>query len=144
MKEDHDFGDAVAALAALSGTTKVQAAVQAANFLAALTGPRGGLVCLGEEVQPIGAGMSSVGGDSTEQARLTELLFAPLRFLQEDLIDYSRRVEPKLRDRLANSLADPHHTDYGNRRAVVESDLAEAEQKHATGQAGKSMQMVST
>lgn len=88
--------------------------------------------------------MISVGGDSTEQARLTELLFAPLRFLQEDLIDYSRRVEPKLRDRLANSLADPHHTDYGNRRAVVESDLAEAEQKHATGQAGKSMQMVST
>ena len=88
--------------------------------------------------------MIRVGGASTEQARLTELLFAPLRFLQEDLIDYSRRVEPKLRDRLANSLADPHHTDYGNRRAVVESDLAEAEQKHATGQAGKSMQMVST
>lgn len=144
MKEDHDFGDAVAALAELSGTTKIQAAVQAANFLAALTGPRGGLVCLGEEVQPIGASMISVGGDSPEQARLAEMLFSPLRFLQEDLIDYSRRVEPKLRDRLAASLADPHHTDYGNRRAVVESDLAEAELKHATGQAGKSMQMVST
>lgn len=88
--------------------------------------------------------MISVGGDSTEQARLTELLVGPLRFLQEDLIDYSRRVEPKVRDRLATSLADPHHKDYGQRRAVVESDLAEAEQKHATRQAGKSTQMVST
>jgi hypothetical protein len=88
--------------------------------------------------------MISVGGDSPEQARMTELLFAPLRFLQEDLIDYSHRVEPKLRDRLATLLADPHHKDYGHRRAVVESDLAEAEQKHATRQAGKSMQMVST
>ncbi len=144
MKEDHSFGDAVAAIAALSGTTKVQAAVQAANLLAALTGPRGGLVCLGEEVQPIGASMISVGGDSPQQARLTELLVSPLRFLQEDLIDYSRRVEPKLRDRLATSLADPHHKEYGHRRAVVESDLPEAEQKHATRQAGKSTQMVST
>jgi hypothetical protein len=144
MKENHDLGEAVAALAALSGATKVEAAIQAANFLAALTGPRGGIVCLGEEVQPIGASMISVGGDSPEQARMTELLVSPLRFLQEDLIDYSRRVEPKVRDRLATSLADPHYKDYGQRRAVVESDLAEAERKHATGQAGKSMQMVST
>lgn len=88
--------------------------------------------------------MISVGGDSPEQARLTELLFAPLRFLQEDLIDYSRRVEPTLRERLATSLADPHHKDYGQRRAVVESDLPEAERKHAARQAGKSTQMVST
>lgn len=88
--------------------------------------------------------MISVGGDSPEQARMTELLFSPLRFLQEDLIDYSRRVEPELRDRLATLLADPHHKDYGHRRAVVESELAEAEQKHATRQAGKSTQMVST
>jgi hypothetical protein len=129
MKENHDLGEAVAALAALSGATKVEAAIQAANFLAALTGPRGGIVCLGEEVQPIGASMISVGGDSPEQARMTELLVSPLRFLQEDLIDYSRRVEPKLRDRLATSLADPHYKDYGQRRAVVESDLAEAEQE---------------
>jgi len=144
MNENHDLGDAVAALAALSGATKVQAAIQAANFLAALTGPRGGLVCLGEEVQPIGASMISVGGDSPEQARMTELLFSPLRFLQEDLIDYSQRVEPKLRDRLAILLADPHHKDYGQRRVVLEAYLDEAEQRHATRQAGKSTQMVSS
>ncbi len=114
-----------------------------ALFLAALTGPRGGLVGLGGEVQPIGSSAISVGGDSPEQERLTELLFSPLRYLQEDLIDYSRRVEPGLRDRLATTLADPHYKDCGTRRAVLDDDRAEAELRHATGQAEKSTQVKS-
>lgn len=144
MKEHHPFGEAVAALAAMSGTTEVQAAIQAAGFLASLAGPRGGLVGFGEEVQPIGSSIISVGGDSPEQARLTELLFSPLRFLQEDLIDYSARVEPGLRDRLATTLADPHHTNYGHRQALTETDLEGAEQRLAVGRAWKSERMVST
>lgn len=143
-KENPDFGEAVSALAVLSHNSEVQTAIQATNFLAALAGPRGGLVGLGGEVHPIGSSMISVGDDSAEQARLTELLFAPLRFLQVDLIDYSARVDPKLRNRLATSLADPHCKDYGGRRAVVDEVRVETELKHATGQAQKSAQMVSS
>lgn len=144
MNENHDFGEAVAALAALSGATQVQAAIQAASFLASLAGPRGGLVRLGGEVQPIGSSVISVGGASPEQARLTELLYSPLRYLQEDLIDYSARVDPSLRDRLATKLADPHHTNYEHRQAVGEEELEEAERTHAATQAGRSERMVST
>ncbi|MDF1658755.1 MAG: hypothetical protein P1U58_14165 [Verrucomicrobiales bacterium] len=143
-KERHPFGEVVAALAALSGATEVQSAIQAASILASLAGPRGGLVGLGGEVQPIGSSMISVGGDSPEQARLTELLISPLRYLQEDLIDYSARVDPSLRNQLAATLADPDHTNYEHRQAVVEAELEEAELGHAARQAGKSARMVST
>ncbi|MCB1090118.1 MAG: hypothetical protein KDL87_01210, partial [Verrucomicrobiae bacterium] len=100
--------DGVKAISALSGAPEDQTAIQVALFLAALAGPRGGLAGLGGEVQPIGSSVVSVGGDSPEQAQLTELLSAPLQYLQTDLIDYSSRVDPGLRDRLATTLADPH------------------------------------
>lgn len=147
MNENYDFGEAVAALAVLSGATEIQAAIQATNFLAALAGPQGGLVGLGGEVHPIGSSMISVGSDSPEQTRLTELLFSPLRYLQRDLMDCSSRVEPELLERLATSLSDPHPmdtgTEYGLRRAVSEEERAGAELRHTIGQALKSTQVVS-
>jgi len=85
------FGPAVETLATLSDTSIDQAAIQAALTIAALAGPRACLVTLGGEVQPIGSSLISVGGDSPEQARLTELLFGPLRNVQGDLIECSRR-----------------------------------------------------
>ena len=142
-EEYHDFGKAVAALAVLSGNSEVQTAIQVTIFLASLAGPRAGLVTLGGEVQPIGSSLISVGGASPSQVKLTELLFGPLRFLQDDLIEQSRRVSPDLLNRLSTTLADPHHSVPGERRPVVDEFLVEAELQHAVGRAGKLTQVVS-
>ena len=142
-EENHVFGDTISTLATLAGTTRTGAAIQAAHFLSALAGPRAGLVTLGGEVQPIGSSMISVGGASPSQVKLTELLFGPLRFLQEDLIEQSLRVSPNLLNRLSATLADPHHSVPGQRRPVDDELLAEAEMQHAVSRAGKSTQVVS-
>lgn len=139
----HEFGDAVAALAGLSGTSEVSAAIQSCNFLAALAGPRGGLVGLGGEVHPIGTSMISLGADSPAQARLTELLISPLRYLQEDLIEYNRRVDPGWLSRMSTMLVDPNLHGHGERRPVREEERAEAELRHVAGRAEKSAQVVS-
>lgn len=142
-EENRDFGDIISTLAILAGTTRAGTAIQAANFLSALAGPRAGLVTLGGEVQPIGSSMISVGGASPSQGKLTELLFGPLRFLQDDLIEQSRSVPPDLLNRLSETLADPHHSVPGQRRPVDDELLAEAELQHAVSRAGKSTQVVS-
>lgn len=142
-EEYHDFGKAVAALAVLSGNSEVQTAIQVTIFLASLAGPRAGLVTLGGEVQPIGSSLISVGGASPSQVKLTELLFGPLRYLQTDLIEQSRRVPPDLLNRLSTTLADPHHSVPGERRPVDDEFLVEAELQHAVGRAGKLTQVVS-
>ena len=131
------------ALSALSGVENDGAAIQAALLLASLAGPRAGLVTLGGEVQSIGSSLISIGGESPAQARLTELLFSPLRYLQDDLIEYGRRVSPEVLDRLSSALADPHHSVPGERHPVDNEFQADAELRHARGQAGKSTEVVS-
>ena len=87
--------------------------------------------------------MISVGAESPAQVRLTELLVSPLRYLQDDLIEYSRRVDPGWLSRMSTTLADPNSHGYGERRPVREEERAEAELRHVAGRAGKSAQVVS-
>lgn len=137
------FGPAVGALATLANVPAEQAALQAAVVLAALAGPRAGLVTLGGEFQPVGINILSTGGDTPEQARLVNLLFAPLRFLQDDLHDYSRRVRDEVADRMTARFTGPRRQSDGERRLLDGEEHERAERDHLHLQAERSTNAVS-
>ncbi len=90
MNDTPNIPTAIEALSILSGVPAEEVAVQVASLLAAIGGPHAGLMTLGDEFQPVGFHLLHLGGDSARQHRLTQLLFQPLRYLQEDILSYSR------------------------------------------------------
>lgn len=90
MTAEHQVPDAIAALTILSGVPEEDIAVQVASVFTAIGGPHAGLVTLGDEFQSVGFHLLHLGGDSARQRRLIDLLLRPLRFVQEDLLEYSR------------------------------------------------------
>ena len=111
MNTDHQIPKSIEALSILSGVPNEDVAIQIACIFTAIGGPRAGLMTLGEEFQTVGFHLLHLGGDSARQRRLIDLLFRPLRFLQEDLLEYSR-------------LAPPHQLDWMS-KAYVEDKRSE-------------------
>ena len=99
MKTPTDFGPSIAALSELSGVSPHHVVIQSAAVLTGVGGPHAGLLTLGQEFQSAGFHVISRAGESPQQHRLCELLLNPLRFIQEDLLNYSRWVpERKLKE----------------------------------------------
>ncbi len=95
MNDTPNIPTAIEALSILSGVPAEEVTVQVASLLAAIGGPHAGLMTLGDEFQPVGFHLLRLGGESARQHRLTQLLFQPLRYLQEDLLAYSRLAPEK-------------------------------------------------
>jgi hypothetical protein len=103
MNDTPNIPTAIEALSILSGVPAEEVTVQVASLLAAIGGPHAGLMTLGDEFQPVGFHLLHLGGDSARQRRLTQLLFQPLRYLQEDLLAYSRLAPGKQLDSMARA-----------------------------------------
>ena len=111
MKDSTEKPNAIRALSILSGVPDDEVAVQVAAVLTALGGPHAGLMTLGDEFQPVGFHLLSLGRDSARQRRLTELLLQPLRFLQEDLLTYSRLAPGKQLDWMSSTYVEGRRSD---------------------------------
>lgn len=103
MNDTPNIPTAIQALSILSGVPEEDVTVQVAALLTAIGGPHAGLMTLGDEFQPVGFHLLHLGGGSARQHRLTQLLFQPLRFLQEDLTTYSRLAPGKQLDSMARA-----------------------------------------
>ena len=111
MNTDHQIPKSIKALSILSGVPEEEVAVQIAAVFTSIGGPHAGLMTLGDEFQSIGFNLLHLGGASGQQRRLTDLLFQPLRFLQEDLTEYSRLAPSKQLDGMAKAYVGGRRSD---------------------------------
>jgi hypothetical protein len=111
MNDTPNIPKSIQALSILSGVAAEEVTVQVASLLAAIGGPHAGLMTLGDEFQPVGFHLLHLGGGSARQRRLTQLLFQPLRFLQEDLLAYSRLAPGKQLDLMARAYVGGRRSD---------------------------------
>ncbi|NLT72036.1 MAG: hypothetical protein GXX91_15275 [Verrucomicrobiaceae bacterium] len=111
MDETSRLPSAIQALSALSGVPGEEVTIQVAALLTALGGPHAGLMTLGDEFQPVGFHLLHLGGDSARQRRLSHLLFQPLRYLQEDLLAYSRLAPAKQFDSMSRAYVNGRPSD---------------------------------
>lgn len=95
MTAEHDAPDSITALSALTGVPEEEVALQVACVFTAIAGPHAALNTYADEFQPVGFNLLHLGGDSPRQRRLADLLFQPLRFIQEDLLEFSRLASPE-------------------------------------------------
>lgn len=95
MTAEHQVPKSITALSALSGLPEEDVAIQVAGLFSAIGGPHAAINTVGDEFQPIGFDLLHVGGDSPRQSRLVDLMFQPLRFIQEDLLEFSRLASPE-------------------------------------------------
>lgn len=111
MSADPHAPASIQALSTLSGVPEESVAVQVACLLTAIGGPHAGLMTLGEEFQTVGFHLLHLGGDSARERRLHDLLFQPLRFIQEDLTEYSRLAPSEQLDWMSRAFVDDRRSD---------------------------------
>lgn len=111
MNDTPNIPSAIRALSILSGVPTEEVTVQVASLLSAVGGPEAGLVILRDEILPIGFHLLHFGGDSARQRRLTQLLFQPLRFLQDVPLAYCGLAHSRLIDWMASPYLDYRCTD---------------------------------
>ncbi|MAS93078.1 MAG: hypothetical protein CMO55_07760 [Verrucomicrobiales bacterium] len=111
MTTDQKIPKSIEALSVLSGVPEENVAVQIACLFTAIGGPHAGLVTLGDEFQSVGFHLLQLSGDSAKERRLLDLLFQPLRFLQEDLMKYSRLAPSTQLDWMARAFINDKRSD---------------------------------
>lgn len=111
MSKDCQIPNAIQALSALSGVSETEVAVQVAAIFTAVGGPHAGMITLADEFQPVGFHLLNLGGDSARQRRLIDLLFTPLRFIQEDLLSYSRLAPVEQLNRMSSTHVEGRRSD---------------------------------
>jgi hypothetical protein len=111
MNDTPSFPKAIKALSALSGVPAEDVTVQVSALLTAIGGPHAGIMTLGDEFQPVGLHLLHLGGDSARQRRLTQLLLQPLRYLQEDLLAYSRLAPEKQLESMSRGYVEGRRSD---------------------------------
>ncbi|MCG8602261.1 MAG: hypothetical protein MI807_19100 [Verrucomicrobiales bacterium] len=104
MTAEHDVPNSITALSTLSGVPEEEVAIQVACVFTAIAGPHAALNTYADEFQPVGFHLLHLGGDSPRQHRLADLLFQPLRFIQDDLLEFSRLASPEHLDWMSEAL----------------------------------------
>ena len=104
VEDGHAYGPAVAALSDLSGLSREAVALQMTAVLAGLGGAAASVVSAAGEVHRVRLNTIILGADDPRQARLSELLLSPARYLQNDLLNLSRRVPREVLNQLAQTI----------------------------------------
>lgn len=100
---EHRFGASVNALSHLSGLPQETAALQLTCALTGVGGPNASVISLAKEVHPASLSMVVSGDSDPRQTRMNELLFSPIRQLQEDLCNISNQISEESLKKLSSA-----------------------------------------